>query len=174
MHFKSDYDYFKYRGKTRVNWNSFEKFSGKRILHNILKEHEKDFKEFIATGFAYNYDISWVGDFSNQSIDECWLKHQKNMQSITRTFTNEVSELFEDNTLKDIFIGGSDLPLIEKKRIDGSVSLETCVILDNIFDYINTNKCIHPLWDRVYVVKKYSPFLDINLSKFKSLLKNMI
>jgi len=175
LHFTSDsYDYFKYHGKTCISWNSFEKFNGKRILHSILKNHQKDFVEFIATGFAYNPELKWIGDFTSEEVQDNWITHQRNMQSLTRTVTNELTDLLANNSIKEILIGKSELPVIEKNRIQGLTSIETCIILDILFDYINSNTCSHPLWENVRVVKKFAPFLDIDKSKFAHIVREII
>lgn len=175
LHFQSNsYDYFRYSGKTRANWSSFEKFSGKRTLHNILKSHQTDFIEFVATGFAYDNNVSWVGDFSGDSIDQHWRNHRRNMDKLGRLYQNELEQLLEKGSIKDALISKDDLPLIEKNRINGLTSMETCVILDHIFDYINRNNCSHPLWERTKVIKKYSPFLKINIKKFIDITGEML
>lgn len=175
LHFTSNYDYFKYNGKTRLTWNSFEKFNGKRILHNILRNHKSDFIEFIATGFAYDPNIKWIGDFTDEEVEDNWTKHQRNMQSLTRTVTVELEELLiQAGSIKFVLMGNDELPLIEKNRINGLTSIETCVLLDKLFNYINKNRCTHPLWENVQVIKKFSPFLDIDKSKFAPIIKEMI
>jgi hypothetical protein len=175
LHFTSNsYDYFKYNGKSRVTWKSFEKFSGKKILHNLLRKHQSDFIEFVATGFAYDKNISWIGDFNTPAIDESWATHKKNMGSLTRIYTDEITELFERGSVKEVLMGGDQLPLIEKNRISGLTSMETCCILDQIFDYINRNKCDHPLWEDTKYIKKYTPFLKINLQKFIDITKSVM
>lgn len=174
LHFTSKYDYFKYHGKTRVTWNSFEKFSGKKTLHNILRKHQSDFIEYVATCFAYDKDISWVGDLNSATAEENWLTHRKNMGSLTRIYTTEISDLFRDRSAKEVLMGDDNLPLIEKNRISGLTSMETCCILDQIFDYINKNKCTHPLWEDTIRIKKYTPFLEINLQKFIDITKSVM
>lgn len=176
LHFKADsYDYFKYHGKTKVNWATFEKFKGRRILHNLIKKHPHDFIEFIATGFVYDNDISWIGDFAGETAERNWTTHQKYMQSITRSFTNEVEALFEDRTAKEVFISiEDDLPAIERSRINNLTSIETCCILDRIFNYIDRSTCTHPLWENTERIVKYNPFLGINLPKMSSIVKDVM
>lgn len=176
LHFTGTYDFFKYNGKTRMGWKQFEKFPGKRIIHTLLHKHKEKYVEFVATGFATDPTLSWVGDFLGGDADKHWTQHLRYMQAIKHNYQNELQELMElaDDDIRKVLLGGGDLPLIERRRQKGLTSIETCCILDDIFQYINRNDCKHPLWEKTKAITDYSPFLALNRATFVEVTKKVV
>jgi hypothetical protein len=61
--------------------------------------------------------------------------------------------------------------------LSGKISLETMVIYDRIFLYGNNfdKKLKDPVWETVSMkIKKYSPFLNIDVLKFRKILKEVV
>ena len=74
-------------------------------------------------------------------------------------------------------IEGSRHPQLLKKHLQGNISLETMLILDRILGYKNNfdNKLDDPVWKVTSTrMKKYSPFLNIDTSRYKKILKEVI
>jgi hypothetical protein len=72
---------------------------------------------------------------------------------------------------------GSRHPQILKEYLSSRVSLETMVILDHILDYKKKwdKKLTDPVWESVSMkMKKYSPFLNIDIPRYKKILKEVI
>lgn len=173
FHYGGKYDFHKYNGKTSIGWKQFEKFSGKRIIHNLLRKHKDRYVEFVATAFAYHPTISWVGDLNGSDVDRSWTIHCRNLQALTYTYKTELEELLELGTIKEVLTCDDDLPIVERRRNKGLTSMETCCILDDIFQYIN-KECTHPLWEKAKVVQRYTPFLGLNRSRFVDITKNYV
>jgi hypothetical protein len=69
---------------------------------------------------------------------------------------------------------GSNHPPLLKLHIKGDVSLETLVIMDICLGFMKSwdNQMTDPLWEGLsFKIKKYKPFLSINSSKYKELMK---
>jgi len=61
--------------------------------------------------------------------------------------------------------------------LGGKISLETLVIYDKIFLFGNTfdKKLLDPVWESVSLkLKKYSPFINIDVSNYKKILRSII
>ena len=72
---------------------------------------------------------------------------------------------------------GSRHPQILKEHLRGNVSIETMVILDGILGYKNRwdKSLTDPVWETVSMrMKKYSPFLNINVPHYKKILREVI
>jgi hypothetical protein len=68
-------------------------------------------------------------------------------------------------------------PLILKKYLSGSVSLETFTIFDKIFHFSKNfdKKLTDPVWETVSLkLKKYSPFINIDIFQYKKILRSII
>ena len=75
---------------------------------------------------------------------------------------------------EDLFsVKGYSHPEILKKHLQGDLSIETMVILDMLLDYTKkfNKKMSDPVWETVGLkIKKYRPFLNISMDKFKKIL----
>ena len=61
--------------------------------------------------------------------------------------------------------------------IKGKVSIETMIILDKILSFKKDfdKKLDDPVWTSVSLkMKKYNPFLNINVSQYKKILKGLV
>ena len=64
-----------------------------------------------------------------------------------------------------------------KKYLSGEISIETLVILDKILGFRNdfNSKLQDPVWETVNMkMKKYSPFLNIDVFRYKKILKEVV
>ena len=101
----------------------------------------------------------------------------KRQQSLTYLFKEQSNELLSENELESLFNCTKGHPLILKKYLSGSVSLETLTIFDKIFRFSeNFNKKLtDPVWETVSLkLKKYSPFLNIDMFHYKKILRDII
>ena len=72
---------------------------------------------------------------------------------------------------------GSNHPNILKKYLRDDISIETLVILDRILGFRKNwdDKLSDPVWETVSMrMKKYSPFLNIEVSRYKKILKQVV
>ena len=64
-----------------------------------------------------------------------------------------------------------------KRFLGGDISLETFVIFDIIFSFSDKfdEKLFDPVWETVSLkIRKYKPFLNINLFNFKKILREIV
>jgi len=77
----------------------------------------------------------------------------------------------------DLFDCTKGHPIILKKFLSGKISMETLVIYDRIFLFGNNfdKKLLDPIWESVSMkLKKYSPFLNIDIFKYRKILKSTV
>jgi hypothetical protein len=68
-------------------------------------------------------------------------------------------------------------PPILKKFLGGNICIETLVIYDKIFLFAKQfdKKLLDPVWETVSLkIKKYSPFLNIDVKDYKQELKKIM
>ena len=100
----------------------------------------------------------------------------KRKQSMTYRFKEDVSTLYDISQKFDkLFIIDGVHPPLLKAHLGGKISIETLVIFNKIFNYVdNFDKIIKedivwkPLRNRVV---KYEPFVNIDKGKYKSIIK---
>tara|TARA_R100000808_G_scaffold16239_1_gene36787 strand:+ start:925 stop:1524 length:600 start_codon:yes stop_codon:yes gene_type:complete len=176
---KDNYDYIKYRGKSRATLNAFYKRKDRFWFEKFSRQkNDKEIEEFFIANFASCPDPEslWIGEMIKEGEGR-YQDWQKKVQSLSYVFKEEVNSLFDNNKVDDVFDCSKGHPPILKSYLGGFTSLETLVICDRIFEYGKDfdKKLKDPVWETVSRrVKKYTPFLNINVPRYKKILKEVV
>ncbi len=180
-HFTKDhYDYIKYRGKTRATKQAFYKRKDRFWFEKFARQkNDKEVEEFFVSNFIYSTDPStmWIGEMIKEGEGR-YVDWKKKVQSLSYLFKEETSSIFKDDNFDSMFyVDGSKHPDILKEYLGGNVSLETMVICDIILNYRKEwdKKLNDPVWETVSrKIKKYKPFLNIDVPHYKKILKEIV
>ena len=179
-HFTKDhYDYIKYRGKTRASNAAFYKRKDRFWFEKFARQkNDKEIEEFFVSNFIYSTDPStvWIGEMIKEGEGR-YQEWQKKVQSLTYVFKEETESVFENKKIDDMFDCSKGHPPILKIYLKGDISLESMVIYDRILGYGKDfdKRLKDPVWETVSrKIKKYSPFLNIDVSRYKKILKEVI
>ena len=179
-HFTKDhYDYIKYRGKTRASNEAFYKRKDRFWFEKFARQkNDKEIEEFFVSNFIYSTDPStvWIGEMIKEGEGR-YQEWQKKVQSLTYVFKQETESVFENKKVDDMFDCSKGHPPILKSYLGGDISLESMVIYDRILGYGKDfdKRLKDPVWETVSrKIKKYSPFLNIDVSRYKKILKEVI
>jgi len=180
-HFTKDkYDYHKYCGKSRATVQSFYKRKDRFWFEKLARnKSDQEVIDFFISNFITCTDPSklWIGEMIREGEDR-YTSWKKRNQSLTYIFKEEIETLFADNNFDAMFArDGSRHPQILKEYLRGAVSIETMVILDRILGFRKDwdNKLSDPVWETVSMrIKKYSPFLHIDVFRYKNVLKEIV
>jgi hypothetical protein len=173
------YDFFKYGAKTRASVTSFNKRKDKYWFEKTSRKYsDKEVVDFLVSNFvsADNPQNLWIGEIIN-SGERNYAEWTKRQQSLTYLFKEQSSELLSENELESLFNCTKGHPPILKKFLSGSISLETFTILEKIFHFSKNfdKKLTDPVWETVSLkLKKYSPFLNIDMFHYKKVLRDII
>ena len=177
---KEKYDYHKYCGKSRATVQSFYKRKDRFWFEKLARnKDDKEVIEFFVSNFITCTDPSklWIGEMIREGEGR-YTDWKKRNQSLSYIFKGEIESVFEDNNFDSMFvINGSSHPRILKLYLSGDVSIETFVILDRILGFKNQfdSKLSDPVWETVSMrMKKYSPFLNIDVFRYKKILKGVV
>ena len=179
-HFTKDhYDYHKYRGKTRATVQAFYKRKDRFWFEKFARsKNDKEVEEFFVSNFIYSTDPAtmWIGEMIKEGEGR-YQEWKKKTQSLSYIFKEEVENVFEEQKVDDAFDCSKGHPPILKSYLGGDTSLETMVICDIIFGYGKDfdKRLNDPVWETVSrKVKKYKPFLNINVPRYKKILKEVV
>jgi len=173
------YDFFKYGAKTRASVTSFNKRKDKYWFEKTSRKYsDKEVVDFLVSNFTAtdNPQNLWIGEIIN-SGERNYSEWMRRQQSLTYLFKEQSSELLSENELESLFNCTKGHPLILKKFLSGNVSLETLTIFDKVFHFSKNfdKKLNDPVWESVSLkLKKYSPFLNIDVFNYKKILKEII
>lgn len=180
-HFTQEkYDFHKYCGKVKANIQSFYKRKDRFWFEKLSRNKtDEEILNFFIANFATCNDPQtlWIGEII-QNGESNYVKWKRKIESLTYTFKEETESLFDQKNIEDIFkVENKKHPIILKEYLQGKISLESMVILNQIFNFkkIFDTKLNDPVWEFTSMkIKKYSPFIHIDKVKYKKILKEFV
>ncbi len=176
---KDNYDYHKYHGKVRATNASFYKRKDRFWFEKFArKKNDKEVVDFFVSNFVYSTDpgTMWIGEMIKEGEGR-YQDWQKKIQSLSYIFKEEINILFEGKKVDEVFDCSHGHPPILKSYLGKKTSLETLVICDRIFEYRKDfdKKLDDPVWETVSrKIKKYSSFINIDVQRYKKILKETV
>ena len=179
-HFTKDkYDYHKYCGKSRATVQSFYKRKDRFWFEKLARnKSDQEVIDFFVSNFITCTDPSklWIGEMIREG-ESRYMDWKKRNQSLSYIFKEETEKLFSNQKVDDIFDCSKGHPPVLKNFLSGNISPETMVICDRIFLFGNNfdKQLNDPVWETVSMrIKKYSPFLHIDVFRYKKILKEIV
>ena len=177
---KQSYSYFKYSGKSKASVQAYNNRKDRYFFERMSrKKTDDEIKQYFLANFVEcdDPDRLWIGEIISAGEDnlKSWMKRS---QTMSYMFKTEVEVFVSKENFQQLFtIKGQSHPEVLKKYLQGALSIETMVILDIILDYVKNfdKKLEDPVWTTVSLkIKKYKPFLNIDVNKFKLILKEQV
>ena len=174
-----NYDFFKYGGKSRATMSSFNKRKDKYWFEKTSRKYsDEEVLNFLLANFV-NADTPqnlWIGEIIN-SGERTYAEWMRRKQSMTYIFKEQSEKLLSEIDLEKLFSCSKGHPLVLKRYLGGEISLETLTILEKVFSFAKEfdKKLQDPVWETVSLkLRKYSPFLNINVFNYKKILREVI
>ena len=173
------YDFFKYGGKSRATMTSFNKRKDKYWFEKTSRKYsDQEITDFLLSNFVTTETPQnlWIGEIIN-SGERTYAEWMRRQQSLTYLFKEQSKKLLSEKELEEVFNCSRGHPPILKKYLGGEISLETLVIFEKIFSFGKkfNRKLKDPVWETVNMkMKKYVPFLNINVFHYKKILREIV
>jgi len=173
------YDFFKYGGKSRATMTSFNKRKDKYWFEKTSRKYsDQEVTDFLLANFVTTNTPQnlWIGEIIN-SGERTYADWMRRQQSLTYLFKEQSKKLLSEKKLEEVFNCSRGHPPILKKYLGGEISLETLVIFEKIFSFGKkfNRKLKDPVWETVSMkMKKYVPFLNINVFQYKKILREIV
>ena len=171
---KNDYDFFTYKGKSRVSRNSFYKRKDRVFFVKLSRKYseEEDLKNYMVANFIMDRR-GYVANFNDENYEQ-WKEKRSNFYNI---FTNEIRPLVKNfNPLFEV--KNSEHPILLKEYLGKRLSLETLIILDDLVNFSKTwdNRMAEDyIWfDLKKLMNNYKRFLTINKNQYRIQLLKLI
>jgi hypothetical protein len=181
LHFTSEkYNFFQYDGKTRVSIDAFQKRKDKFLFHRLARKYsDADMVSFLVANFVHS-DDNWTKSLLEEDAEQVYRDWRRITDSMTKIYEEDLTRVCPDpkefNKLFEVEDGQHPKLLIAFLQKD--VTIETLVILNNIFNFIRiwdkkiSDDIIYPKISRK--VRKYGAFLNVNVDKYKLLTKKIL
>ena len=165
LHFTTkDYDITKTKGAVRASEKAFLKRKDLLSIRKIARDYtRKEAINFLVANFVSG--DRWGGIFDTQSKEryETWKARNTNF---AYTFEQDIAkidyEMEKDNIESPFFADNGKHPLVFRLYFGQIICLETLVILDKFYNYVNIDNDDIFLQDISLLVKKYRPFTQIS------------
>ena len=171
---KTDYNFIKYGGKSRVSRNSFFKRKDRYFFVKLSKKYktENEIRNYFVANFMME-QRGYVANFNDENYEK-WQNRQNNFHDI---FMNEIQPMIQDfNSLFEI--KKSEHPKLMKEYLGKRISLETLIILDELVEYSekwNEHLKDDLLWpDLKKLMNNYKWFLTFDKKQYRINLLTMI
>jgi hypothetical protein len=118
----------------------------------------------------------WIGEMIREGEGR-YTSWKRRTQSLSYIFKEEMESILANRDINNAFASSNGHPPILKGYLSGDISLETMVICDKILGYRTDydKKLTDPVWETVSMrMRKYSPFLNIDVFHYKKILKEMV
>ena len=171
---KNDYDFFTYKGKSRVPRNSFYKRKDRVFFVKLSRKYseEEDLKNYMVANFIMDRR-GYVANFNDENYEQ-WKEKRSNFYNI---FTDEIRPLVKNfNPLFEV--KNSEHPILLKEYLGKRLSLETLIILDDLVNFSKTwdNRMAEDyIWfDLKKLMINYKRFLTIDKNQYRIQLLKLI
>lgn len=183
LHFTTDrYDIVKQQGRIKASKQAFLRRSDLFSIKKLAKAYtDKEIVDFLVANFVSG--DRWGGVFDTEA-KERYLNWKTRQQSLSYLFTGDIKKLnnyITDNKMEFIELFDTEIgqhPPILKLFLSNRINLETVVILNKLgnFTKVLDKKLSDDLiWpDTSRLIKKYSPFIQIDKKKYDAILRSTI
>ena len=182
-HFTRDsYDFFRFGGKTKVSSGAFDRRKDRYIFDKISKDFRDDEVPLLFVSNFVDKDKFWIGNVLSEESRNIYTTWKKRIQSLSYGFKNDVELIAQEMHDREIdfnsvfIIQDGQHPIILRLALANLVSLESFLILNKILDFFpQFNRQIEEtiIWPDFYKkCVKYEPFVKVDTTQFKFILKN--
>jgi hypothetical protein len=180
LHFSSEqYNFFHYDGKTRVSIDAFQKRRDKFLFHRLARKYRDDeMVPFLVANFVHS-DDNWTKSLLEDQAEETYRDWKRTTDSMSKVYTEDLQKIATKETFNELFkVDDGQFPKLLVLFMQNEVTIETMVILNNIFDFIRiwdkkiSDDIIYPKVSRK--IRKYGSFLNVNVDKYKILTKETL
>ena len=135
------------------------------------KKTEQEIQNFFLANFTQTFDPQgmWIGLIidSGEKKYSLWLEQIENLFEIFKTNADRILNEYD---IEEFFSCKRGHSPILKEYLSSNLSIEEMIIYENIFSFVKEHdkKLIDPVWESVSLkIKKYMPFLNINMLQYK-------
>ena len=180
LHFTSEqYNFFQYDGKTRISIDAFQKRRDKFLFHRLARKYrDEEMVPFLVSNFVHS-DDNWTKSLLEEEAEQTYRNWKRITDSMSKIYEEDLRKIATKETFNDLFrVEDGQFPKLLVAFLQKDVTIETMVILNNIFNFIQiwdkkiSDDIIYPKISRK--IRKYGAFLNVNVDKYKKLTKEIL
>ena len=175
------FDFFQYNGQVNAKEETYQKRNDFYFFETLARKYKKEeIQELLLASFVLSEESSkvWIGDLKSSGRDH-WMVWKKFQESFAYSFEQDLGAVAEHleaagTTFNSLFETMGGHPALLKLYLRRNIALETLIVLDMVLGFTKQwdKKMTDPLWESISLkIRKYKPFLSVNTSKYKELMK---
>jgi hypothetical protein len=164
-------------GKTRVTKESYLRRNDRWFFDKIAKEYSaEELRDFYIANLLN--DKIYITELLDDSAKSTYLNYQRQRQSLTYHYSNELGRLFDKGLREPFTIHNDTYPSIVLLFLRRTISLETMVVLDDQLGFtrkFDKHYADDVIWPKISKqISKYRPFLKYDNVKMNHILKGIV
>lgn len=164
-HFSTNYDYFEYNGKVKVSTDAYSKRNDIFAFEKLTKIIKKDDREDFFVAHFLDNPKEWIKNMSKQKFD----LYRSVFKNFPTRFKQDLEIIKLNGPSKIIKVEANQIPTIHKLVIDTTLSMESVIMLDTLFPFIDNHRdsvTVPFVWpDYIKKTTKYRPFVKKKLNE---------
>ena len=173
LHFTTDYDYFKYNGKSGVSIDAFEKRKDKYHFYKLSRKiQDSEYKEFIISNLI-EQENCWAGTLLQEDANIIHMKRMSIIQGLSYNFSNDCHLINDRGNFNNLVKTNGEYPELLMMILHNAIKLETLCVLNSLMNFM-------PMWNKKITDNirwptlhkkwsKYTPFLNFDKNKFRDI-----
>jgi len=176
-HFTSKkYDYFRYGGRTRTSEEKFNNRNDRYFFEKLSKRFTKEeIEQYFVSNFLVNSNF-----YIKEMEDKNFVNWKKRSQSISYLFHQDIENvlMLSSDLNEALKCRNGQHSTLLKMYLGDIIMIETLVLLNRVTGFINRYDQIMSndvVWEQASNrLKKYDPFVKVEHSKIKELIKQKL
>ena len=164
LHFtKKDYDITKTKGAVRVKKETFLKRRDLISIRKLARDYKRsEMIDFLVANFVSGEKWGGLFDVEAGKRYQEWLHRKTKREYIFEQDVDKILLEMEKNDISNPFFAkDTQHPLTFRLYFANIVTIESLVILDKTFNYVDSNSADIFMDDLCLIIKKYRPFIRI-------------
>lgn len=163
-HFSTSYDYFQYNGKVKASVEAYSSRSDVYSFEKVTKIIKKEDREDFFVAHFLDNPKEWIKNMSRSKFEE----YMSVYKQFPIRFKQDMEFIKMNNPSSLVWSDTNQIPLIHRYVLDQTLSMESVVMLDVLFPFIDNHEetiKVPFVWpDYINKIKKYRPFVQKKLN----------
>lgn len=172
-HFSNEkYDYFKYNGKVRATYSSYESRNDRYMFDKLSKY--KNLEDHLVSNLYDKPDL-WVGELITEEAVKNTNKFLKRKYSLKYFFESDITKLDEE-LVSNFIVTENQYPKLLRLYLEKEIDITTMVIFEELIHYIDRweKRIIDPIYfpQIKFRIMKMKPFVNFEKHKYSEIIRN--
>lgn len=170
LHFtKKEYDITKTKGAVKVKQETFLKRKDLTSIRKLARDYKRsDIIDFLVANFVSGEKWGGLFDVEANRVYKDWLSRKAKREYIFEQDVAKIELEMQKNSIDNPFVEkNSQHPLTFKLYFANMITIETVVLLDKVFNFVDIDTDDVFIGDISLIIKKYRPFVKLT-DKMKS------